>query len=537
MFKMKYVLVGTVMATILGLTPIIHAESVKLVQWWDEYLPQKREKIAYMGYSRTTISLQSQDVNGDGIYDDALLCREFSITDFFNPPPACLPDSRKADRYRTDRPSGQFYGGIVARLTNVSHITEKNKKGEKLPFFRDTGQATVQPTEGAKPNLYDPDYPHNIRRAGSKDWGLGWADITFTASRKGVDRFNAVEDAEQNASAVFIWKKEDFINGGASTEAITFDNTSKISVDLTRTRRNVEEGRFVVQDGDQLWISDYKYAVSGRPRATVELNPLHSHWAIYTPSGCDIAFNRENATFVDHTFQNIQAVGVYFATYSFTHEVTSFHFDNFQFYAATNDPSPELILAQSLTGKAIDFQGNRVSTNAKFSRGISVNGGTVTVHSSDQMDIRGVITVDSYHIGKEADIIVVAGYKPISTGKELLFMFNKEGNILPWDGNLANLVAYKETDLLRDKNKERFKQNLVLAPQRRVQIFPVTLSAFRDNELDTILLGCEERPSTYSGLLNDVPPGLLKFFFGYRLKDDGTIVYNSESINIRITSN
>jgi hypothetical protein len=531
---MKHVLVYSAMATMLGLTPMSYAESVKFLQWWDEYFPQKFEygSVAY-GYSRKTESQQHQDVNGDGVYNDALVCKKFSLTDFLNPYPQCFSDSKKNQRYRIDRPSAQFYGGMVTRFTNVSHLTEKNKKGEDVPIFNSVGQATVQPTEGAQPNLYDPKYPENTRRLGI--WGLGWADMTYHLNLYGplFKTFDATEKAEINFSAVFLWKKEDFVNGGASANVITFDNTSKLSVDVARFRANVEECRFVVQDGNQLWISEYAYIVEGSPPATAKLNPLDSHWAIYNPSGCDIEFNRE-AVFIKHTFKDVQAVGVYFATYEFAHKKTGLSFDNIQVYA-TSKPSPEMPIEPNLIGNAIDSEGNSVSTDAKFSRGISVSSDTVTVRSSDQMDIRGVITVDSNHVGKEAEILVVVGYKPTSIEKESFFMFLKEGKILPWDGNIANLVAYEETDLVNDGDGKLVKQNIILAPERRVQLFPVTLSAFRDNELDTILLGCEERPLTYLGLLNDVPPGLLRFFFGYRLKEDGTIVYSSESINVRIT--
>jgi len=542
---MRHVLFYTVAAMILGQIPLSYAESVKLVQWWDEYLPQKFEKRVSMSYSRKGISQQEQDLNGDGVYNDALVCREFSMANFFNPLYyGCLPESNKGYQYRIDRPSAPFYGGLVGRYTNVSHITE-DYRGEQIPIFRKTGQATVQPVEGTKPNLYNTKYPHNTSRAsistGQKGiyWGLGWADITYSIlSAKGFSAFDTKENIEQNFTFVSIWKKANFVNGGAKAETITFDQTSRLSVDVARGRYRTGELRFVAQDGSQLWISEYAYDVEGKPFSTVKLNPLNSRWAFYTPSGCDMEFNRKTATFVEHSFENVQAVGVYVASYEFTHKRKEIIFDNFQAYAATSKPSSKFPIDNNPIGFAIDSKGEPVNTDATFSRGIAVNGGTVTVSSSNQMDIRGVITVDSNHIGKEAEILVVVGYQLDSVKEESFFMFNKDGSILPWDKSIANLVAYQETDLFfhaDDKSAKRFKQNIILMPERRVQIFPVTLSAFRDNELETVLLGCE-RPRTYSGLVNGIPPGLLRFFFGYRLREDGTIVYNRESINVMITS-
>jgi len=544
MFKnMTHLLIyTTLLIPMLGLTRSGYAESVKLVQWWDEYLPQKFERDAYVGYSGEVVSQQEQDLNGDGVYKDASVCRAFNLTHFFNPYPACQQDSKEGNRYRADRPSATFYGGLIARYTNVSDITEDYRE-EQVPVFRKTGQATIQPVEGAKPNLYDSRYPHNTRRAGGAihglEWGLGWADITFQPlSQKAQDIFGIKENIEQNFTFISIWKKENFINGGASAKKITFDLTSKLSVDVTRVR-DTEECRFIVQNGDQLWISEYVYDVRDKPPITVELNPLNSRWAIYEPSGCNMEFNPKTANFVEYTFQDVQAVGVYFANHQFAHELAGIFFDNFQVYAVTNNITSESTVSdQYPDGLAINSEGKPINTNAKFSRGITINSGTITVTASDQMDIRGVIVVDSEHVGKEADIIIVVSYTPVSSETELFFMFNQEGKILPWDGNVDNLVAYEEADLVqRNKGEKRVKQNIILMPERRVQIFPISLSSFRDKQLDTILLGCEERPLTYSGFLNEVPPGLLRFFFGYRLKENGTIVYNSESINVMVTAN
>lgn len=518
-----------------------YAESVKIVQWWDEYLPQKFERDAYLGYSGEVTSQQKQDLNGDGIHNDASVCRAFNLTDSFNPYPACKPDSKDGNRYRTDRPSATFYGGLIGRYTNVSDITEDHR-GEQVPVFGKTGQATIQPVEGAKPNLYDNRYPHNTRRAGGSigggiEWGLGWADITFWLTpQNGFEFFEIEEDIEQNFTFIAIWKKEDFVNGGATAQKIVFDSTSKISVDVTRVR-DTEESRFIVQDGSQLWVSEYTYDARDKPSTMVELNPLSSRWAIYEPSDCGMEFNLKTANFTEHTFQDVQAVGVYFANRQFAHKPAGICFDNFQAYAVTDSAFSESSTGdQRLAGLAVNSEGKSVSTDAQFSQDITVNGSTVTVNASDQMDIRGVITVDNEHIDKEAEIIVVVGFTPASSTEELFFMFDQYGKVLPWDGNMDNLVAYEKTDLIKNKEGKRVKRNIILMPERRVQIFPVSLSSFRDKQLDTILLGCEERPLTYSGLLNEVPPGLLRFFFGYRLKKEGTIIYNRESINVVVTS-
>jgi hypothetical protein len=571
---------------------IAFADSVKIVHWWDEYFPVGKIIYEYQGRN----SLQYQDVNGDKIYNDALIWYPFDMTKPLNPMPACSQNPQSYYRYRIDRPSAQFYGGLIARFTNVSNLTETDKKGNVVPIFDHFQQATVQGQDGAALNLYDPGRPHNTGRS---MWLGGerakWADITVmvvNCCSEGLSKtFQETKKAEVNFSAIFLWKKENFVNGGGSANEITFDNTSKLSVDITRFWLNIEEGRFVVQDGEQFWISEAAIVKDEEQNvaigkngmsvqnlkkgAMVELNPLNSRWAIYNPSFDSekaqqslndlkaanfdpkkatttekelyynnsndfyseinkMEFNPQQAQFVSHSFSDVRAVGVYFATYQFAHETTQLVFDNFQAYAAIT-PSTEQP-REVLAGIALDAQGQPVETDATFLREVTVNGSKTTVRSIDQLDVRGIIKIDTQHIDKEAEIIVVVGYKPISSLEEQFFMFNKDGRVLPWDGKIANLVAYEDTEVLKDSwgnTGDFYHRNILLSPERHVQIFPMLLTVFREHEEDkeNILFGCAERPITYSGRLEGLIPGTLRFFFGYRLRENGTLVFAPESID------
>jgi hypothetical protein len=573
---------------------IVFAESVKMVHWWDEYFPPEKAVLEYQGRN----SLQYQDVNLDGIYNDALIWYEFSMINTLNPMPSCQIDPKPYFRYRIDRPSARFYGGLVARFTNVSHFTEQDRKGNDIPLFTHFQQATVQGQDGAALNLYDPNRPHNTGRS---MWLNGerqkWADITVmvvNCCSEGLSQtFQESEESSVNFSAIFLWKKEDFVNGGASANKVVFDNTSKFLADVTRFRSNIEEGRFVVQDGEQFWMSEaviVKDEVKNVQLATgkngmivenlksgaiMELNPLNSRWAIYNPSPDTekvqqrlkalqemnfnpkkstavekehyyrdsdellkeinkIEFNPQQAEFISHTFSDVRAVGIYFATYPFAHESTQLVFDNFQVYAAIHPSSEQPI--GIVAGTAIDSQGQLTDTESEFSREVTINGGKVTVRSTDQLDIRGIIKIDSQHVDKEAEIIVVVSYQPSSSLSEQFFMFSKDGRILPWDGDIAHLIAHEDTEVLRDEWNagEFYLRNIRLSPQRDVQIFPMNLTVFRENEDDkeNILLGCAERPMTYSGRLEGLPAGTLNFFYGYRLIENGTLVFNPESIQV-----
>ncbi|OQW92057.1 MAG: hypothetical protein BWK79_15535, partial [Beggiatoa sp. IS2] len=56
-----------------------YAESIKFVQWWDEYFPQKYEQSGSYAYSRKITTLQFEDLDDDGIKNDTLVCEEFSM--------------------------------------------------------------------------------------------------------------------------------------------------------------------------------------------------------------------------------------------------------------------------------------------------------------------------------------------------------------------------------------------------------------------------------------------------------------------------
>jgi hypothetical protein len=543
-----------IIITVIGLMPVvIYAESVRFVHWWDAYVQPQSGGPAYQ--SNGLKSVQYQDVNKDGIYNDALVWYDFTMDPPLSPLSRDRPDSEKWHKYSHSRVSAIFYGGVVARFTNISHLTKRDRKGNIVPFFDRFQQATVQKSEGGRPCSYSDRYPHHIARGWDEELGAKFADMTVMVvnccSPEFSEKFHQTKEAEVNFTSVFLWKKEDFINGGATVVKITFDETSKLSVDVTRFRENVEEGRFVIQENEQLWISEAAIILNDADEeepelsigikgmnvtnfkygAVVELNPLNSRWAIYTPlpdqervdslleslntmafnpkKASDeetqsyqnqsdelleqvnkMEFNPQTANFVEHTFEDVQAVGVYFATYQFAHKTTQLVFDNFQAYAV--GPIPK---AQALAIK----QGQLVDTQTSLSGGISVNCGpyeqTVRQCEPDLVTIQGNLLVDSADIGKSADIVAVASHKPApepTAEPQIFYMLGNEGKVIEeWDGNLDNLIA--------------FQDDIVLTTEQSIQIYQGQI------------------PLT----------GFIQIFFGYRLPD-GTLIYNPQSIDTLI---
>ncbi|BAP55803.1 hypothetical protein THII_1506 [Thioploca ingrica] len=126
---------------------------------------------------------------------------------------------------------------------------------------------------------------------------------------------------------------------------------------------------------------------------------------------------------------------------------------------------------------------------AAFRGGSSLNGLSyhpqLTLHPYQYVNIRGEMDVAAEHVGQPAELLIVAAWKPInSTEPENYFMQDNQGQILPWDLNLAHLVA----------------------AQKAVTLMPTQVI------------------DLYTGFLGS---GQIRLFFGYQLPD-GVIVFNGE---------
>jgi hypothetical protein len=107
---------------------------------------------------------------------------------------------------------------------------------------------------------------------------------------------------------------------------------------------------------------------------------------------------------------------------------------------------------------------------------------------TDEVNIKGAIQIDSAHVDEAADIVVFA-----SLNDNDFYMLDYNNAISIWDENPSNLVKFGEEDALQG----------------------------------------ELMKSLYEG--NFLYSGKLKVYFGYRLKETGTLVKNARPIEITIT--
>ncbi|NJO17067.1 MAG: hypothetical protein HC877_15400 [Thioploca sp.] len=126
---------------------------------------------------------------------------------------------------------------------------------------------------------------------------------------------------------------------------------------------------------------------------------------------------------------------------------------------------------------------------AAFRGGSSLNGLSyyqqLTLDPYQYVNIHGEIDVAAEHVGQKAELLAVAAWQPLDSNEPArYFMQDDQGQILPWDLNLAHLVAAQTA---------------------------VTLKPTQEMNL-------------YTGLL---ARGQIHLFFGYQLSE-GVIVFNGE---------
>jgi hypothetical protein len=69
------------------------------------------------------------------------------------------------------------------------------------------------------------------------------------------------------------------------------------------------------------------------------------------------------------------------------------------------------------------------------------SGNNLSVGAKDTLTLTIKMKIDNQHVGKQADLVIVAAYIPAGISTPLWFIRNAQGNWLPWDFNFAHLTA------------------------------------------------------------------------------------------------
>ena len=156
--------------------------------------------------------------------------------------------------------------------------------------------------------------------------------------------FNSKSDSPYRASASWIWKKEDFTDSASNANAtVCFSSDSIIALYCQRYWGGYDGKRFVVQDGDDLYISEtlpemwvpedsYGHYVVTNPNTSVQ-------WALWTPAEGSWQMRFTNSGgFGAHTFTNVQAIGWYVYKDTFDPNVARVKWEGFECYADVTRP-------------------------------------------------------------------------------------------------------------------------------------------------------------------------------------------------------
>jgi Leucine-rich repeat (LRR) protein len=152
-----------------------------------------------------------------------------------------------------------------------------------------------------------------------------------------------------------------------------------------------------------------------------------------------------------------------------------------------------------LGAMATDSHGKIMVTSAQLAGGAAATSGTfqqeLTVNSSEPVNIGATLCVAPQQVGQLAGFIVYVAYTAADSPNRQAALYRLDANnqVLPWDGNLTSLLAFKEN---------------ILEPTQTVEIYQGKLVA---------------------------PPGVIEIHVGYRL-DDGTVTLSDKTIKITITN-
>jgi len=168
------------------------------------------------------------------------------------------------------------------------------------------------------------------------------------------------------------------------------------------------------------------------------------------------------------------------------------------------DKTVELPVLDEAKTVAINTEGEVIDTDAGFVGGISVEGEAFAEEaqpkSSDVLDVRSSIEVDSEHLGQPAEVLVVAAYQPDTPNTRsskpapvsFYMLVDTKGTVVPWDMNMASLIPLKTVAIL-------------------------------DEAVEVPI---------YQGALGIT--GTVNLYVGYRAKD-GTVIYSPDTLDINIT--
>ncbi|HOX39155.1 MAG TPA: PEP-CTERM sorting domain-containing protein [Candidatus Brocadiia bacterium] len=144
--------------------------------------------------------------------------------------------------------------------------------------------------------------------------------------------------------AVVLWDQDNFLGVGPSSH-LSIDATSSFSISITSVLGSDWQGRWLVEEGGQLYLSETTFNPGANGTYDLTFGDTNDgNWAAYNPSGLALNFDQSGATYSARNFSDITAVGFYVERDSFATNASRTRVTNFSATLQTPEPGSLALL-------------------------------------------------------------------------------------------------------------------------------------------------------------------------------------------------
>jgi hypothetical protein len=125
--------------------------------------------------------------------------------------------------------------------------------------------------------------------------------------------------------------------------------------------------------------------------------------------------------------------------------------DNVQFIEPTTYCNPIQLaeITPLLPSLDVMVSGTAAKPCSQLVGGVSTDGKQfqrqLTITRADSVEVMGRVAPDLRQVNQVVEWVLFAAYRAVETEPPLYFMVDAQGRVLPWDGEVSQLVAFKES--------------------------------------------------------------------------------------------
>lgn len=303
--------------------PILEPEgSREVMAFWGDYVTKPSGDNYWKGNRRFRSNngtiVNGIDLDNDGLNDDSTVYYAFSLVQPMRPNQ--FDPQWPEFEYHIDEHGATYFGGVRCEYLNMT----RSKISQSAAHIEGANFNYIRTTDG-----------HWGRRGGPspEEQRAAYTEVTLFP-------YHPPEHVPGQASrfhSYFLWRKAEF-HPWAQARPVTFDENSRITYTFARKYRNIQEARFVLQDGDGTFYVSENWALFGVEDLwgdDMVLNPADLTWAptAFVEGAASNKFDESSAVFAAHEFSDVLVAGLYFAS-DWSEVETKLAFDQFRLFAA-----------------------------------------------------------------------------------------------------------------------------------------------------------------------------------------------------------